>query len=79
MGIDGRQWVTMAFHGLIKPFQGAEFSDFFPLATGQSEPGLGANSFDASNSAVLCPGNGGFWAFSGSPGRGKLRKKPDGL
>ena len=28
MGVNGRQWDTMHFHGLTKPFQGADFRGF---------------------------------------------------
>jgi len=34
MGIDGCQWDIMQFHGLIKPFQGAEFRGFHSIASG---------------------------------------------
>jgi len=53
MGIDGRQWNTMAFYGLTKPFQGAEFSGFFPQTASLVGADLGGISFDAQNPAVL--------------------------
>ncbi len=37
MGIDGRQWNTMAFHGLTKPFQGAGIRDFSTFRKGRKD------------------------------------------
>ncbi len=77
MGIDGRQWNTMAFHGLTKPFQGAGIRDFSTFQKGRKD-GLSVHRpFDALISAVLWPGNVGFWAFSGRPGRVPERGWPE--
>ena len=77
MGIDGRQWNTMAFHGLTKPFQGAGIRDFSTFRKGRKEGLSVPRPFDARISAVLWPGNVGFWAFSGRPRRASGRGWPE--
>ncbi len=64
MGTNGRQWDTMAFHGLTKPFQ-SEGNREFPLPRhGRNDGFSNSGLLGAWISAVLCPGQGGFWAFS---------------
>ncbi len=69
MGTYGRQWDTMTFHGLTKPFQGAVFRDFSLLPMDRGRAPAGDTPLRATNSAVLWLGKGGFGAFSRpSPG-----------
>ena len=67
MGIDGRQWDTVAFHGLTKPFQSKGIRDFSPPRRGRNDGFFEDKPLGAKISAVLCPGKGGFWAFSDRP------------
>ena len=77
MGFNGRQWDTMAFHGLTKPFQSAGIRGFSTFRKGRRS-GLSAHGpLDARISAVLWPGNVGFWAFSGGPGGVPGRGRPE--
>ncbi len=69
MGTNGRQWDTMTFHGLTKPFQGAEFRDFPPAPRASARLPSGMAPWGATNSTVLWLGKGGFGAISRrSPG-----------
>jgi hypothetical protein len=37
MGFNGRQWDTMHFYGLTKPFQGADFRGLFIISPGHAQ------------------------------------------
>jgi hypothetical protein len=60
MGIDGRQWETMAFHGLTKPFQSEGNREFSLPRHGRNDGFFEDKPLSTRISAVLCPGKGGF-------------------